>query len=77
MKQERMAEGEPAPVPPAVLDCLEAEQGTALTNMLNIGGVVEIAKSMRHPETASWIRRNPAPYALGVFWGFSTEGADT
>ena len=67
MKQARLADGEPAPVPRTVHDCLNEMREAGLTNTNTLGGAAEIARSMGRPETAIWIRDNPALYVRGVF----------
>jgi len=56
-----------------VLAGILAVRDSGLTNMFCVSDVIELAKMLGFPETASWIRENRCEYARGIFNGFTEK----
>ena len=63
------------PIPPEVLEGIEAVRQSGRTNMLDRPAVAAIALELGHVDAAFWLedKANHTAYANGIFKGFTEE----
>ena len=63
------------PIPPEVLEGIEAVRKSGRTNMLDRPAVAAIALELGHVDAAFWLedKANHTTYANGIFKGFTKE----
>ena len=63
------------PIPPEVLEGIEAVRKSGRTNMLDRPAVAAIALELGHVDAAFWLedKANHTAYATGIFKGFTEE----
>ena len=67
--------GDSIPIPPEVLEGIEAVRQSGRTNMLDRPAVAAIALELGYVDAAFWLedKANHKTYAQGIFKGFTEE----
>lgn len=60
----------PVKVSQSVLDGITDIRDSAMVNMFDYDGVMQIAEMLGHHDTHEWLQSNKGLYAKGIFAGF-------